>query len=179
MPTIHLVSVAANIDIRVPVGILESQSAARPALIGSELADLVDAYTSRERLGYYPALGYFREYGDLPGELLDAAWNLAWLSKELVQEEVRVRLGAVFSQVRFDALHSVAFTLPRVLPRHPNARVRLARHYTPDRVRVGLILSALRSQRSTEGMEDYARQMLSRWLKDHFTAMEVTSSQVV
>jgi hypothetical protein len=179
MPQIHVVSVAASLILAVPDRVLENHSAASPTVVGEELARATHAWVRENRLGYYPALDFLHDAQALPDELVDAASNIAWLARELVKDEVRRRLRQVFSQVRIDALQSVAFTMPRVRPASPNALQGLAQHFTPDSVRVGLTVSMLRKQPVADGMEEYARRMLWRWLKDRFSAMEVTSSQVV
>ncbi len=174
-----MVSVAVNLVLSVPTKALENYLAASPRVIGTELARQVHAYTQYERLGYYPALDYFKGRDIIPADLLDAALNVAWLAKELVQDEIRRRLQQAFSQVRIQNLQSVAFTLPRVRPSQQNSLVLLARHYTPDTMRVGMLLTTQRNQTSTAGLEDHAQNMLWQWLNEHFSSLEVTSSQVV
>ena len=143
------------------------------------MARRVQEYAHPRRLGYYPALDYCEDVGAVPPELMDAVDSLAWLARELAREEVLQRLADPFSRVRLDALRCVAYTLPPVRPAQADARERLTRHYTPDRVRVGVVVAMDRHRAAPEGSEAYARGMLWRWLKDRFSALEVTGAQVL
>jgi hypothetical protein len=173
------VSVAAGLVLAVPRRILENHSAASPRVVGEELAGRVQGHVQRTRLGYYPALDYCEDVGAVPSELMDAVDSIAWLARELAREEVLARLSGSFSRVRLDALRCVAYTLPPVRPTEINARERLTRHFTPDRVRVGVVVAMDRERAGAEGSEAYARGMLWRWLKDRFSALEVTGAQVL
>lgn len=171
--------VAVSLVLRVPTPVLEHHSAASPELVGYELAEQVNGYAWAHRLRYYPAIGYFMDQGGIDGNLLDACRNIAWLAKELVQEEVHRRLRGVFHGVEIASIRSTAFLMPRVRPSMPNAVKRLAGHYTANAVRTTLVLTAPEPPAADHASEAYARRMLWRWLKDHFSAMEVTSTQVV
>lgn len=174
-----VVAVAVGVLVRLPLAVLESHTAASPRLVGEELARGVDAYVRRARLGYYPPLGYCDDLGVLSGDLVEAVHNMAWLSRELVREEVVRRLGQAFPRVGVDRMHSTAFTMPRVRVGQPNAVPALTRHFTPDSVRVGLTVDLKRSPADAGESARYVRQQLARWLADRFSTVEVTSSQVV
>lgn len=173
------VPVAVSVVLKVPTQVLEQHAAASPELIGRVLADKVDEYVWRNRMGYYPALGYFIDHGGIDEQLLEACSNVAWLAKELVQEEVYRRLNKVFDDVGIAAIRSTAFTMPRIRPQTPAALAMLANHFTPDSVKTTLLLEATRGLSDPEKTTAYTRRMLWRWLKDHFSAMEVTSARVV
>lgn len=174
-----LTPVAVSIVMKVPHQVLEAHSSASAELVGHELAHEVNQISWRRRLGYFPALGYFMDHGGIDESLLDACGNLSWLAKELVQDEIHLRLNGVFAGVEIASIRSTAFTMPTVRPRDPNALSRLAVHYAPDAVRTTLVLDTLEDSQQNEASTVYARRMLWRWLKDHFSAMEVTSSRVV
>jgi hypothetical protein len=177
--SIHFVTVAAHLEVRVAAGVLDRHAVASPGMVGRELATRVDAYVSEQGFGYYPALAYFREVGALDEALLDAAANLAWLAGELAREELERRLRQVFSRVHVESLQSVAFTLPQVRPHARDAIDRLARHYTPDTLRVGLLLTSLQKQAAPVGMEQFVRRTLWRWLRERFAAMDIASARLV
>lgn len=179
MTPLHFVTVAAHLVVTVSPEVLERHAAATPDLVGAELATAVDAYVRREGLGYYPALGYFREVGGIEEGLLDAAANLAWLAGELARDEVKRRLRQVFSRVEVESVQPVAFTLPSVRPSHPDALAQLARHYTPDTLKVGLLLTSLQKQPAASGMEQFVRRTLWRWLRERFAAMDIASARLV
>jgi hypothetical protein len=177
--SIRFVTVAVHLVVTVSPEVLERHSAASPSVVGAELAQAVDAVTHREGLGYYPALGYFREVGGLDEALLEAAANLAWLAGELVQEEMKRRLRQVFSRVEVESLQPVVFTLPPVRPSQGDALAQLARHYTPDTLKVGLRLTSLQKQPVPLGMEQFVRRTLWRWLRERFAAMDIASARLV
>jgi len=177
--SIHFVTVAAHLVLRVSPEVLERQSAASPAAVGAELAEAVDGYARREGLGYFPALSYFKEVGGVDATLLEAADHLAWLAGELVQEEVRRRLRQVFSRVEVESLQPVAFTMPPVRPSQGDALAQLTRHYTPDTLKLGLLLTSLQKQTVPLGMEQFVRRTLWRWLRERFAAMDIASARLV
>jgi hypothetical protein len=177
--SIHFVRIAAHLTVTLSAEALERHAPASPIAVGQALADAVDACVRERGLGYYPALGYFREVGGVDESLLDAASNLGWLAGELAAEEVRRRLRQVFSHVELDAVAPIAFNLPPVRPSHPRALQRLARHYAPDTVKVALILTSLQRQSAPVGMEEFVRRTLWRWLRERFAAMDVASARLV
>lgn len=173
------VSVAAGLILAIPRRILENHSTASPRVVGEELARQVNHYVRDQRLGYYPALDYCEDVGAVPSDLMDAVDSIAWLARELARDEVLQRLSDPFSRVRVDALRCVAYTLPPVRPAQLNAREMLIRHFTPDRVRVGVVVETERRHLGEESSGVYAGDLFWRWLKDRFSAMEVTGAQVL
>ena len=179
MNALSLVKVAVALTVKVPNEALERHLACSPPVVGAELADQVQAYERSHRLGYYPALEFFRENGGVEDNLLDAADHIAWMSANLVREEVRSKLRPVFSSVSFQAIQPLAFTLPAVRPGELNARHRLTEHYTPDTIKLTLLVSSFLKRQDPEALQRWARHLLWRWLKPSFAAMEVTSAKVV
>lgn len=179
MSGIHLVKVAVDLRLEVPAAMLEARSAGSADLVGGQLARQVDQCVRRRGLGYYPALDYLRDGACIDEDLLEAVRTTAWLAREIAREEVRRRLRAVFSQVELAGLQSPAFTMPAVRPSAPGALESLARHYSPCTVKLGLILSSLNRDPSPRGMDQFARRMIWRWLRDRFEQLDVTSAQIV
>lgn len=175
----QVLSLAVGVVLTVPMEVLERHTAASPVVVGEELAHRVDAYARGQGLGYYPPLEYCEDMDAVPTELLDAVHNIAWLSRELVREEVKRRLAQVFSSLRIDVMQSTAFTMPRVRLGQPNGLTLLARHFTADSVRVGLTVGLEHATMAPEDLQDYVRQLLWRWLRDRFSTVEITCSQVV
>jgi len=171
--------VSLGLLLQVPDEALNAHSAASPVVVGQELARQADEYVRAQALGYYPPLDYLYDREAVDGELLDAARAIAWLAGELAQETVRRRLRAVFSQVALESLQSVAFTMPGVRPTDATPREALARHFTPDTVKLTLTVSSLHRRPDPDGAEQFARRMAWRWLKEHFASMDVTSAQAV
>jgi hypothetical protein len=75
----------------------------------------------------------------------------------------------------------LAFSLPRVRPNQADAIEQLAMHYTPDRVKIELIVTMMRRDSEAEDSraEPYARKMIFRWLQNEFASIEVTSSKAL
>lgn len=158
-----------------------SDSLPSPGRIGTEIAGKVDAYVRENSLGYYPALTYFRDNGAVEPELIHQAEQLAWRASKHARELIQAALRPIFSTVRFRSIQPQAFMMPAVRPGQPGALNKLSQHYSPDTVRLELVLTLLRkdndnSERSTEL---YARKMIYRWLREPFESVEVTSSSAL
>ncbi|UCE89554.1 MAG: hypothetical protein JSW10_01570 [Pseudomonadota bacterium] len=179
MVSLHVARVAVTVLIRVSHSTLQHRSPASPEIIGGELAQQVSAYVQQEKLGYYPALDYFRDHGELDKDLLDAVEAVGWLASQMVSGEVRSRLRPVFSSLRFESIQTVAFTMPGVRPGDTNALHKLANHYTPDTVKLAMIVSLLQRHESAEAAQRAAHGLVCRWLADRFDAVDVTAATVL
>jgi hypothetical protein len=157
----------------------EGHMAASPVVVGENLAELVDSYTREHRLGYYPALEFFRDQGLIDKDLLEAADGIAWLMAKMAREEIRKRLRAAFSSVSFETVQTIAFTMPPVRPGQANALHDLTRHFTPNALKIDLIVNLIRRNSETEGLARFARQALTRWIEDSFARVEVSESHLV
>jgi len=176
MNQLNLTRIAVSLQVKVPAEAIEQHSAASPYIVGEELARQVAAYVQHERLGYYPALEYFRTVEAIEPELLEAAQSISWLVCGLVQEELRIRLRAVFSNLKIESVQTVAYTMPGIRPGSSNALHDLAQHFSPDQVRVNLVASSICRQDNDQDVAiKLARQQIYRWLKDRFSALEITS----
>lgn len=179
MPELHATRVALTLVVGIPAEVFERHLPSSPQRVGRLLAEAVSAHEQEQGLGYYPALDYFQEQGALDPELLNAAENIAWLGSSLVREEVRQRLRGVFANVKIQSIQCQAFTMPTVRPHGPAALDRLTEHFTPDRIKLELLLTLFRKEQAPEGMERMARNMVHHWLKDTFEFLEITSATLV
>lgn len=176
MSQLNLVRVAVSLQVKLSVETIEQHAVASPYIIGEELARQVAAYVQHERLGYYPALDYFRNIDEVDKDLLQAAESISWLVCGLVRDELRTRLRAVFSNLKFESVQTVAYTMPTVRPGNSNALHDLAQHFTPDQVRVNLVASSIRRQdNNPEIAIKLAKHQICRWLKDQFDTLEITN----
>jgi hypothetical protein len=171
--------VALALKVKVAEELIEQHMPVSVEVIGRHLAEEVDAYTRREHLGYYPPLSYFEEYGGIDSEVLETARNVAWLAAQLVREEVRTRLRAVFSNLRIEAVQSTAFSMPGARPTQPNALTNLTRHVTPDEIRLDLIATLIQKREPGANLERFARNITHRWLVKSFDVVEVTSARLI
>ena len=167
--------VALAVRVVVAPDALEEHAAASVEVVGAELARQVADYVREHRMGYYPALDFFHERKGVDRDLLDAADNLAWLTTRLVREEVRKRLRPLFASMQFNAVQSLAYTMPTVRPGQPNALTHLTGHYTPNAVRLDLTASIMTRHDTGQDMTGHSRHQVYRWLKEHFQSVEVTS----
>ena len=179
MPRLQATRVALTLVVGIPPAVFERHLPSSPHLVGRLLAEAAAQYEQQQSLGYYPALDFFQEQGALDPELLNAAENIAWLGSSLVREEVRVRLRGVFASVKIQSIQCLAFAMPTVRPHNPRALDQLADHYTPDRIKLDLLLTLFRKEGGAEGMERVARNMVHHWLKDSFAFLEITSATLV
>ncbi len=169
-------NVSLTVILTVRLEDLDSHSAPSAAVVGRELAIQVAEYARKHRLGYYPALEYFQESErEVDKELLGAADNLSWLATTRVREEVREHLRPVFSSLRFDAMQNLVYTMPRVRPGKPSSLLKLAEHFTPNRVRLELTAQIMNRNGEDRDLKRYSTHLVHRWLKEHFDNIEVTS----
>lgn len=165
----------------VPEEILQRQLNSSPAKVGEQLARVIDQYSREHKLGYYPAIEFFRQVPEIDQGLIENAEQIAWTVSKVAREEVQSRLRPIFSSVKFQSVQTEAFALPPVRPNHPAALEQLVNHYTPDTVRLELLVSMLRKDNDQRGdaAETYARKMIYRWLRGTFKNVEVRASASV
>lgn len=177
---LHLNSATLSLMVQLPEHVFTRHLPASPLVVGEALAAQVIAYAQSERLGYFPALDYFREQPTaLDPELLDAAENIAWFTCTQARGEIQRKLRPVFSSLSVQAVQALAFTMPTVRPNQANARQELIRHYTPDSVKLTLQVNSFQKSAQTEVMAKWASHLAYRWLKDSFARVEVTSVQAI
>ena len=112
----------------VPEEILQGQLNSSPAKVGEELASAIDHYSREHKLGYYPAIEFFRQVPEIDQSLIENAEQLAWTVSKVAREEVQSRLRPIFSSVKFQSVQTEAFALPSVRPDHPAALEQLVNH---------------------------------------------------
>jgi hypothetical protein len=150
-------------------------------IIGQTLAEIADEYVKENKTGYYPAIDFFKTHADVDPNLIASAEQVAWLVSKLARETIQSKLRPIFSSVQFQSVQTLAFSLPKVRPHQIDALKQLAKHYTPDSVKIELILTMMRRDSEAEDnrAEPYARKMIFRWLASEFESLEVTSSKAL
>ena len=122
----------------------------------------------RGALGYYPALDFFAinhaGQGGIDPDLIDAAESISWLLCRLVRQEMQTRLRQVFSQLRFQSVQTMAYTMPPVRYGANNALHDLALHYTPLNVKLDCELSMISKNQPADGVEAFISNVLQQWL---------------
>ena len=149
--------------------------------MGPNLAQQVHAYVEHNKLGYYPALDYFRQQQQgIDPHLLAAAEHVSLLVQQLIKQQLKQLLREPFSHVRVDSVQALCFALPRVRPQDPDAMAALAEHYSPYRLRLGLTLSSLEKRGTVthQGYEKLVRHKLKRWLEADFEAIDIVDARL-
>lgn len=175
MPGIRAFKATVSAVVRVPAAAIERHSPHSPAQIGALVAQAVDAWVRAERLGYYPALGFFEGRNILPDGAIEALDQLAWLATSLVREETQARLRPIFAGVSFQSVQALAYSMPLVRPHQPGALARLAAHFTPDQVKFNLLVTLFRRSLQDNEVCAFARQVVYRHLEPAFERIEITS----
>ena len=173
--------VLITIDVQVKAENLQHYLPCSADIIGQTLASIAEEYVRQNKTGYYPAIDYFKTLDGVDPDLITSAEQVAWLVSKLARETIQSKLRPIFSSVHFQSIQTLAFSLPKVRPNQTDAIEQLAKHYTPDRVKVELVLTMMRRDSEVEDnrAEPYARKMMFRWLQPEFETIEVTSSKAL
>ena len=177
--SLQFTKVALTIDVSLPEQALEQHIAATPVVVASELANQVFEYEKQHSLGYYPAIDYFEDKQGIDQELISALKSIAWVANNMVRNEIQSRLRPVFSSLQFESIQSQAFNLPSIRAGSANAIHELTNHYSLHDIKVSLIATIIQRRPDKDAVEKMAESMVYRWLKEHFKAIKVTSSNVL
>lgn len=171
--------VLITIDVQLKADDLQPYLPCSADIIGKTLADIADEYAREHKTGYYPAIDFFKTQDNVDPDLIASAEQVAWLVSKLAREIIQSKLRPVFSSVHFQSIQTLAFSMPRIRPGQADAKQLLAKHYTPDKVKIELVLTMMRrdSEAQDNRAEPYARKMMFRWLESAFESIEVTSSK--
>jgi len=188
MPHMITVKISLTLEFRVPEEILERHLPASPDLVGGRLAEQIHAYSKAHKLGYFPALEFFRlrhAEGEkfippIDAQLLESVHSMAWFGGNLIQEEIRTHLRGAFTNTQIESLQCLAFTMPSVRFHRGDAIYRLAVHFTPVWFRATLLISILHPQdEEAEPLVKTTRHKVLYELEKVFEEISITSAQVV
>jgi len=173
--------VLVSIEVRLKPDQLRQYMPCSADIIGQTLASIADEYEKKNKTGYYPAIEFFKTVDGVDPDLIASAEQVAWLVSKLARETIQSKLRPIFSSVHFQSIQTTAFSLPKVRPNQADAVDRLAEHYTPDSVKIELVLTMMRRDSEAEDgrAEPYARKMMFRWLESEFESIEVTNSKAM
>lgn len=175
--TTEVVTVAASLTVTVSQEVVEQHTGYLPWVLGDNLAGMVDAYVMEQRLGYYPALDYFRDQPQaVDPALLILIDEIAIFSADYARRELRHRLARAFSSVELEQVYCTAYTMPRARPSHSNAPEELAAHYSPDTLKVELLLRMVGDE-CLEGIETLALNRLTQWGREPFSHFVANGAQ--
>jgi hypothetical protein len=173
--------VLVTLEVQLKADVLKNYLPRSADIIGQTLANVAVEYEEKNKTAYYPAIEFFKTKGDVDPNLIDSAEQVAWLVSKLARETIQKKLRPIFSSVHFQSIQTLAFMLPKIRPNQADAIEHLARHYTPDKVKIELVLTMMRrdSEADDGRAEPYARKMMFRWLESEFESVEVTSSKII
>ena len=180
MPGLHIAKVAILLKAQVPLNQLQANLPASVDRFGELLAEQVIAYVQEQQLGYFPALDYFQQNNTgVQSFLLDAAVQIADVTIAYTKREVLNALIPVFSTVHIETIHVTAFTLPSVRPACDKSLQDLARHLTPDTVKMELHVSIIQKHDATEGVDKGAARIAHRWLNEKFNHVDIITARLL
>jgi hypothetical protein len=178
-PSIEVVTVAASLTVTVPEAVVEQNVGYLPWVLGENLAGQVDAYVMEQGLGYYPALDFFRDQPEaVDPALLLLIDEIAIFCASYARRELRRRLSRAFSSVQIEQAQCTAYTMPRVRPSRSGAPAGLAMHYSPNTLKMELMLSSIQKG-AFEGLEELTLNKLMRWGREPFEAFQINGSQLI
>jgi hypothetical protein len=176
---LHHHRIALNLKLRLPEDALTQHSPVSPVGLGAELAAEVWRCCTDRGLSYFPALDYFRGDEQFDQKLLGLLDDMTWLAGQIVRAEVGIKLRPVFSTVRIESMQCLCYALPSVRPGQSHSESLLAAHLTPDILRLELLVNLLQRKEAAGGLERFARQVTTRWLKESFAEVEITHAAQV
>lgn len=178
MSQLQVTKIHISLKIKIADDVLERHLASSVSVVGKALTEAVLASVKKNTIGYYPALEYIQQLGDMDEDLMDAAETIGWFAAKLAREEVQHKMRAFFSSISFQSVQSLAFTMPTVRPNQLHAPQALLAHYTPNVVKLDIVASVLKRDH-LDGMANWAKQLFRRNLAESFETMEVTQTVLV
>ena len=177
--------ILVSINVRLKAEDLQKYLPCSADIIGKTLAQIAQEYEQESKTAYYPAIDFFKTQDNVDPDLITSAEQVAWLVSKLARETIQIKLRPIFSSVQFQSIQTLAFSLPKVRPLKGGASIEvieaLSRHYTPDTVKIELLLTMIRRESEAHDgrAEPYARKMMFRWLESEFESVEVTGSKLM
>lgn len=169
------------IDVQLKAESLQQYLPCSANIIGQTLANISAEYRQENKTGYYPVIDFLKTLESVDADLITSAEQVAWLVSKLARETVQLKLRPIFSSVHFQSIQTLAFSLPKVREKNSEAIEQLAKHYTPDTVKIELVLTMMRRDSEVEDgrAEPYARKMMFRWLEAEFESVTITGSKAL
>jgi len=173
--------VLVTIDVQLKSDRLQQYLPRSVDVIGSTLASIAVEYVEQHKTGYFPAIDFFKTLDVVDPDLIASAEQVAWLVSKLARETIQSTLTPIFSSVQFQSIQTHAFALPKIRPAQKDAEAMLAKFYTPNSVKIELIVRMMRRDSDADDAraEPYARKMMFRWLESEFESIEITSSRAL
>jgi len=178
MTQLHITKIHISLKVKILDELLERHLASSAPVVGEALTEEVLKSVKENNMGYFPALEYFQNQGELDDDLMDAAETIGWFAAKIAREEVQNKMRGFFSIISFQSVQTMAFTMPSVRPNKHNAYQALIEHYTPNIVKLDIVASVLKKDQ-LEGMANWAKQLFVRNLENSFEEIEVTQTIIM
>ncbi|HEY5602655.1 MAG TPA: hypothetical protein VIM41_06065 [Gammaproteobacteria bacterium] len=179
MSGLHVTRVELSVKVVVPISLLQKHLPAPIDKLGEQLSNEIQKRVGQAGLGYYPALDFFRDQETFPDYLLDAVDEVANLAAEIAAHKINDVLVPIFSNVKINNIQCLAYALPGVRPNLPAVSAALSKHYTPNILKLEMVVSVLQKQPPQEGFEKYAANTVYRWLSEIFESVDIASARLL
>lgn len=178
--TLQLARFAVSYTAILPESAFQEVFPSSVAVLGENIAQQVIAYVEDSKLGYFPAITYFRDNpGIVDDYLLDALDQVAEVAMNLASQKTYHLLQPVFSQVKIISMQNLVYGMPHVRPKQAKLLPALAAQYTPNCVKLGLQLSLFQKSKPREELASAVKKMVLRWLSDVFDEINVNDSRLL
>lgn len=158
--------------------ILQRHLVSSPRNMAKVLAKEIDAYVRTNKLGYYPALNYFRGRQGVDQELLKVVEETGLIVCRLAEELLISDLKPAFSNVQIQSIKPIAFSLPPVRLTTADHMEHLVHHLTVSNIKIGMVASSIEKLAETDDIGKIAERKIWRWLQEDFESIKVVSATI-
>jgi hypothetical protein len=163
----------------VPEDSLARHLAASPSVVTEEIVSQIKEYERIHHLGYFPALDYYINNNAIDADLIDALQNIIWVVTNMVRNEVRIKLRPVFSNIKFESIQTLAYTLPAVRINDERLTEKLREHFSLTTVKVTLSATLIQKIADKQAAEKIAKNLAYQWLKGGFSTVEISGCKAI
>lgn len=168
------VAVDLAVEVSVPCQLLEERVGYSPTILGEHMALQVIDYVRDQQLGYFPPFDYLENNPSIDPDLLILMQELASFSSHYAKRTTRQSLSAEFASVRVRNVFSPFFAMPKIRVHAANAVAELSQHYSPNQVRVEVILISMNEVRlGSVEIEQNCKECARQALKPHFERVQI------
>ena len=176
---LQFTSISLSIKLVVTDESLERHLAATPSVVTNELVSQIILYEKENHLGYFPALDYYIDNNAIDTDLVSALQNISWVVASMVRNEVKIKLRPVFSNIKFENIQTLAYTLPQVRINDTQLTEKLTEHFSATAVKVNLTATLIQKFIDKNAAEKLAKNLAYQWLKDSFQSVDISACKAV
>jgi hypothetical protein len=176
---LQFTTVSLSMKLVVPEDSLERHLAASPSIVTEEIVSQVKKYEREHHLGYFPALDYYINNDAIDADLTDALQNIIWVVTNMVRNEVQIKLRPVFSNIKFESIQTLAYTLPSVRMSDQQLTEKLREHFSLTTVKITLSATLIQKISDKKQAEKIAKNLAYQWLKGSFSSVEISGCKAL